>query len=227
MLNFMPNHRCWLLLIVAWIAGCASVSPDERLRQQANAAHRHGDYAAARSLYDQALQVNPANGNLWNDRGVLKRTTGDLAGSTADFEQGIRVAPGYGTLYYQRGYNRVNGITVRSTPGAYTPAAMAAALADYERALQLNPADADARLGRFIIFIVQRDARSAEAEIVRWMKVDRPIDDAIWIAILHVLRHEDAEADKVLERLYRRHPDVQAETARDLAPIRAAAASAK
>jgi tetratricopeptide (TPR) repeat protein len=212
------------LLLLPAFAGCTSAPPDEQLRAQANELHRRKDYAAAMQSYDRALQANPHNGHAWNDRGVLRRITGDLAGAMADFEQGIRVEPRYGTLYYQRGYTRVNGIDVGSPPGQFSDADLRAALVDYERAIELNPADRDARLGRFVVFIVQRNAPAAEAEVARWLKQDLPAgaEADVWRGILLVLRRQDAEAQKIFERYYRRHPATREATERDLTAIRAA-----
>lgn len=57
------------------------------------------DYQGALRDADDALELQPRDHLLWQERGVVKRLMGDLAGALADLEVSLQIAPNdYETL---------------------------------------------------------------------------------------------------------------------------------
>ncbi|MDZ7962040.1 MAG: tetratricopeptide repeat protein [Aulosira sp. DedQUE10] len=91
--------------------------------------------------YNQALQINPHNADIYYKRGMVRYHLGDYEGAIADYTQVIQINLNYTKAYNQRGLAR------------YQLRDYQAAIEDYTQALRINPDVA-------LTYINRADARS-------------------------------------------------------------------
>ncbi len=90
--------------------------------------HDLGDLAGALADFDRALEIDPEHASTHVNRGSARKDAGDLDGALADFEQGLARLPQHtAAICHKRG-----GVLVLKND-------FAAAVADYDRALALEP----------------------------------------------------------------------------------------
>jgi tetratricopeptide (TPR) repeat protein len=112
-----------------------------------------GDLEGAITDFNRVLQLNPKNGIAYNNRGNAKAHKGDFDGAIADFNRALQLNPKLAKAYYNRGNAKrekydllVSGavdefpfpdydLGTRKAEKRY----LNAAVADFNRALQLNP----------------------------------------------------------------------------------------
>lgn len=77
------------------------------------AAHKRGDIARAKDLYTKAIERNPNNAELYNNVGLLYRSTGELERAEDAYQRAITINPKFavawsnlGVLLEQRGKRR-------------------------------------------------------------------------------------------------------------------------
>jgi tetratricopeptide (TPR) repeat protein len=131
---------------------------------------RLGDLAGAIADFSHAIQISPTNPSFYTDRGAAKAKKGDLKGAVADYESVVAVDPQYADVYANRGKSPpvdntwdsaiakdTNAIdTISQNPQRklyliYDARAdaeaqkgdLAAAIADYDKALSINPTYAE------------------------------------------------------------------------------------
>lgn len=59
----------------------------------AHALFRHGDYDEALPVFDSAIRLNPADAQLYFERGKIRENTGHRADAIPDFEQAVFLDP--------------------------------------------------------------------------------------------------------------------------------------
>jgi tetratricopeptide (TPR) repeat protein len=87
----------WLLHLSAFLAAlCLQTRMcDEQL----------GQYDKAIVDYTRALEVDPANGFAYYNRGITKDRMGDFKGAVADFSSAIALDPKNADFYHNRGFS--------------------------------------------------------------------------------------------------------------------------
>lgn len=65
------------------------------------------DYARARSHYDRAIELSPADARYWFNRASVRRFLGELSSAESDYDQALRLAPGDAQAYLRRSELRV------------------------------------------------------------------------------------------------------------------------
>ena len=78
-------------------------------------------------FYTEAIRLQPAFPEAYNNRGNAHQAKGEIAEALADFDEAIRLRPDYATAYYNRGITR------------YDKGDLAGALKDYDEAIRLKP----------------------------------------------------------------------------------------
>ena len=58
-----------------------------------NKLYDQGDYQAAISYYDEAIQLNPEDAKAYNNRGNAKKELGDFEGAISDYDAAIHLDP--------------------------------------------------------------------------------------------------------------------------------------
>jgi tetratricopeptide (TPR) repeat protein len=112
----------------------------------------HGDYAAAQTLFNQAIQSNPRFAPAYNNRAMIHILMGEEAIAVQDYSISLSLNPTDSDVYFNRGL-------------AYaTLDNNSAAIADYTRALQLNPRNAQAYHARGGVYLSLNNRPMARAD---------------------------------------------------------------
>ena len=159
-------------------------------------------YRRAVAAFDSALAVDPGYAPAWAGLAVALNYRWSFAGSAAEYEEhrtkavaaaarAVAIDPGLADGYKARGYVR-----------AIIQHDWAAAQEDMERALALNPGDADAR-ARYAIFVLAPLGRLPEAiqYCVRATELD-PLAAQSWNA-LGLLYADDGQFERAIVALRR------------------------
>ena len=91
-----------------------------------------GQYLAAVSDYDKAIQLKPDHAMAYYNRGLAKDHLEQYLAAVSDYDKAIQLKPDYADAYYNRGL-------IRDHLGQHI-----AAISDYDKAIQLEPDRADA-----------------------------------------------------------------------------------
>ena len=91
-----------------------------------------GQYVAATSDYDKAIQLKPDDADAYYNRGLAKRSLGQRPAAINDFDKAIQLKSDLAEAYINRGLVKVD-------LGLYS-----AAISDYDKAIQLEPNYAEA-----------------------------------------------------------------------------------
>jgi tetratricopeptide (TPR) repeat protein len=115
------------------LAGPAGTSPEGAAhKRQALAAAQKGDYDKALAEFTQAIQADPKDPELYNNRGSMYTFKGQYDQAIADFNQALKLNPRYANAYYNRGV------------AYYNKSLYDKAIGDFTKCLELDPKLADA-----------------------------------------------------------------------------------
>jgi tetratricopeptide (TPR) repeat protein len=119
-----------------------------------------GDYQAALTNFNQAIQLNPNYGLAYFSRATAYYYLGDKQNAIADYNQAIQLDPKYATAYNNRGV-------------AYSELGdQQKAIADFNQAIQLNPKDAYAYINRGNAYLYLGDKQKAIADYNQAIQLD-------------------------------------------------------
>ena len=170
------------------IAGCTRIIEDadegKTMRGVAYVARglawqKKGDLDRALADYTAAIKINPKDALAYNNRGMLWRERGDSDRAIADFTAAIAInpLPRSDEAYSRRG----NAIVAKRDVNVYENRALAllersdfdGAIADFDRAINLDPNGADSFNGRGAAWRAKGDLDRAEADFSHAIKLDR------------------------------------------------------
>jgi tetratricopeptide (TPR) repeat protein len=126
---------------------------------------RLGDYRAALSDVNGAIQLIPNRGTPYTLRGLIAAALDQRAQAIADLNRGVELEPAYVT-FYTRGF-------ALATFGEHK-----AAITDFTRALTFNLKDRDALMARALLYAKIGDTRNAIADYTQILAND-PADIAV------------------------------------------------
>ncbi len=112
--------------------------------------YRVGKYDSAMAVYNELLAIAPANANAYMMRGLIHSMKNEIPQSFEDYNKAIGVNPGYSEAYLNRG--------VLFTDKTNEPEK---GLADFKRAYELNPNNADAPINIGIALYKMRQFQQA------------------------------------------------------------------
>jgi tetratricopeptide (TPR) repeat protein len=110
----------------------ASVESASALNNRGIALMNQGDYAAAQTVFNQALKVNPRFAPAYSNRAMIHILMGEEAAAVQDYTTALSLNPSDGDVYFNRGL----AYAALENDGA--------AIADYTTALRINPRNAQA-----------------------------------------------------------------------------------
>lgn len=113
----------------------AAPRPVDAIMSQALAAQRHGDYAAAKDLYDHAIKVGPVSAALYNNYGALLHDMGNSRDAVAMLRLALSLDQTFASAWVNLG-NAEDALGDRS-----------AAVSAYNQALKLDPSNRDSKVG--------------------------------------------------------------------------------
>jgi Flp pilus assembly protein TadD len=94
----------------------------------ANQQHKKKNYRESVALLDRAIQIDPTNANIYNNRAYWKANNLlDIQGALLDYNRAIQFNPTNASAYHNRGYLKANNL--EDIQGA---------LLDYDRAIQFD-----------------------------------------------------------------------------------------
>ena len=124
---------------------------------QGNAKAALGQYVAAISDFDKAIQLEPDAANAYINRGIAKAELGRYSAAIRDFDKAIQLKPEDADAYSNR------GVAKRKLSQYF------AAIKDYDKAIQLEPDAADTYNNRGL----------AKADLGQYVDAIRDFDKAI------------------------------------------------
>lgn len=136
----------------------AAPRPVDAIMSQALAAQRHGDFAAAKDLYDHAIKVGPVSAALYNNYGALLHDMGNSRDAVAM----LRLALSLDQTFASAWVNLGNAQDALGDGGA--------AVSAYNQALKLDPSNRDSKVGlawQYIAIGSFLDARRLLTDVLR------------------------------------------------------------
>ena len=100
-------------------------------KKQALAAAQKGDYDTALAEFTKALQADPKDPEIYNNRGSIYTFKGQYDQAIADFNQALKLNPRYANAYYNRGV------------AYYNKSLYDKAIGDFTKCIELDPKLAD------------------------------------------------------------------------------------
>lgn len=183
-------------VLVLFLFSCADQREQEAVQffQKANFASRQGDFREAIRLYTEAIEKKADLVDAYNNRGLAYRQVGESDRALRDFDQATKLRAAYWEAWYNRSQVLADGGRWRESladlerlPPTYRDSAYvlvalgnarmqlnnrAGALADYDRALRLDPRNAEAFVNRGALFFAEKQPDRAEADFKQALQLD-------------------------------------------------------
>lgn len=106
------KHLTSLLILVFVFSGCKKEDPDREkaleLSRKGTQEYRSGDINKAIDFFDDAIELQPDDAELYNKRARAKRKALDFNGAISDYEKVIKLSPGHYKAYYNLGIIQYN-----------------------------------------------------------------------------------------------------------------------
>ena len=128
--------------------------------QQGKLLFEQGNYDAAIDIYNQLLNHQPNNTDVYYYRGLARYEIGDYQGAIADYTQAIQINPHHSQAYKKSGLTR------------YKLADYQGAIADYTQAIQINPDDSAAYINRGYTRSCIGDKQGALEDYTQGMRIN-------------------------------------------------------
>ncbi len=125
-----------------------------------------GDLAGARTQLTVALKEHPAAGGLWNLLGIVEAQQGNTQAAQSDFEHALRLSP-------QIVGAHLNLARVYKMRSEQEPALIAKAVAQYQAALKLDPAQTEARFQLAVLLEWRGSFADSLEELARLPEAER------------------------------------------------------
>ena len=149
------------------LAGPAGPSPEGAAhKKQALVAAQKGDYDTALAEFTKALQVDPKDAEVYNNRGSMYTFKGRYDLALADFTKTLELNPRYARAYYNRAL------------AYYYQGNYDRAIADLTKAIELNPKDPEAYSNRGLAYDQKKDYDKAIDDFNMAMLLNPKLADA-------------------------------------------------
>ena len=120
--------------------------------------------------YNQAIEFNSKDANVYKGRGDVKALSGDFDGAIADYEQAIQLDPKHAHAK-QLNANHAHAYSSRGH-AYYQQENYEKAINDYNEAIRLTPNFANAYRNRANAFKKQGENEKADADFVKAAEVE-------------------------------------------------------
>jgi len=135
-----------IVLIGLTSLGLAGALKEQQYIDLGKAEYQGGNYDAAIYLFNKAIELNPSNQYLYNDRGLCYVAVGEIDTAISDFSKAVELEPDFAKAYYNRGLAYFEqGKQNRTDPNDK-------AIADFNAAIGLDPNFADAYYQRGLCY---------------------------------------------------------------------------
>jgi len=176
-------------------------------RNRALARNIKKDFDGAIDDYNHAIELDPKNANSYNSRGIVKKAKGDLDGAITDFSKAIEINPKLTVAYKNRSEaKQAKGDTAGAKADSeqaegHSPESdndvseadlvnrginkgkagdLDGALADFNRAVELDPKDSVAYYNRAYAKRLKKDPTGAIADYTKAIELDPKYADAYY-----------------------------------------------
>jgi tetratricopeptide (TPR) repeat protein len=119
-----------------------------------------GDRDRALADYNEAVRLDPKNGDAFRNRGGIYDLKGDRDRAIANYDEALRLNTRDGVAYFNRG-------NIYESKGDHERA-----ITDYNEAIRLNPKDGDAYLNRGTVYVNKGDNDRAIADLNQAIRLD-------------------------------------------------------
>ena len=129
-------------VLILLLSGSIVADSAEGLFDQAVAAERSGNLDAAVELFSRAAELDPGNGAIYNNRGIVRARKKDIDLAIEDFDQAIRLDPD------NAGACTTTGGWLSRKRETFTGPRL-----DYDKALDINREHVQALLNRAVLLV--------------------------------------------------------------------------
>ena len=143
-----------LAVLALALSGCGGLTEAEEHFKAGVKLQEQGRFEEAIAEYDEAIRLNPQNGQAYDNRGGSYFILGQHQRAIADYDEAIRLDPQNPNAYNNRG-------AVYFDLGQHQPA-----IQYYDEAIRLDPQLADAYYNRGLVYSVL-DQRSGSGNLNR------------------------------------------------------------
>ncbi|MBN4006512.1 tetratricopeptide repeat protein [Nostoc sp. LPT] len=207
--NRQKQHQKKLLLVLAGIAGCITLSvaawqlrspklvsdAQQTLYQEGVNKYESGNYEGAVEDFNHIIELEPQNALAYNRRGDAYYRLGDYEQAQADSSQAILLNPQDANAYFDRGF-------AFSELGKYKDA-----IADYTQAIKLNSKDAYPYYGRGLARAQLKDNKSAIEDFSKAITLKPQYTEAyLQRGILHRRLKQRLEAIQDFDKVIKINP---------------------
>ena len=133
-----------LIGLTSW--GLAGALEEQKYIDLGKAEYNRGNYDAAIYLFNKAIDLNPDNEYLYNDRGMCYMALGELSSAISEFSKAIALKSDCVEAYYNR------GLAYFKQGGWGNEGPFDLAIADYSKVTELKPDYADAYYNRGLAY---------------------------------------------------------------------------
>ncbi|GEM_PF-916830 len=133
------------LIVLAALTQIAWTWPWEGVLTEAARSYGNGDYPAATARLEQAVSSRDADPRLWYDLGCSRYQGEDYGGAAIAFKKALGKLPDSSKLRPWAHYNLGNALVRQSERAQKAKPLLEAAAEEYEKVLQIDPRDEDAR----------------------------------------------------------------------------------
>ena len=135
-----------IVLIGLTSLGLAGALTEQQYIDAGKAEFHRGNYDAALYPFNKAIDLNPSNQYLYNDRGLCYLALGEIDTAISDFSKAVELDPNFAKAYYNRGLAYFEqGKQNRTDPNDK-------AIAEFNAAIGLDPNFADAYYQRGLCY---------------------------------------------------------------------------
>jgi tetratricopeptide (TPR) repeat protein len=137
-----------LIGLTSW--GLAGALEEQSYIDHGKAEYYRGNYDAAIYLFNKAIELNPDNHYLYNDRGLCYVAIGDTDTAISNFSKAVELKSDCVEVYYNRGLAYFK--TYYSPAGYANMKLLDSAISNHSKAIELEPNYVDAYYNRGLAY---------------------------------------------------------------------------
>jgi tetratricopeptide (TPR) repeat protein len=159
----MRTNPGLMVLFLCLVSASVFAQDAAQLVTRAETAVENKDYDGALNDLNQAIALQKNNAKAYAVRGDVYMAQKKVELARLDYNQALKLSPKVSTFYYKR------GMSFKETPGY----SREASLADFNKALELDPTNEDALRERGLIYFVNENLPAAVTDFENALKLNK------------------------------------------------------